>query len=138
VVSSAPGRSGGNAEWSNMHIGGLRAGCAKAGIRLFDVNDAEQGIVHVIGPELGLTQPGVLLVCGDSHTSTHGAMGALAWGIGSTEVVHVLATQTIVQMRPRRMRVNFSGRLRPGVEAKDLILYLIGREGAAAGTGYAV
>lgn len=138
VVSTEPGRSGGNAEWSNMHIDGLRAGCSKWGIRLFDVNDDEQGIVHVIGPELGLTQPGVLLVCGDSHTSTHGALGALAWGIGSSEVVHVLATQTIVQKRPRRMRVNFSGRLGPGVDAKDLILYLIGREGVAAGTGYAV
>jgi len=138
VVSTEPGRSGGNADWSNMHIDGLRAGCGKWGIRLFDVNDEEQGIVHVIGPELGLTQPGVLLVCGDSHTSTHGALGALAWGIGSSEVVHVLATQTIVQKRPRRMRVNFSGRLGPGVEAKDLILYLIGREGVAAGTGYAV
>jgi 3-isopropylmalate/(R)-2-methylmalate dehydratase large subunit len=138
LVSTAPGRTGGNAEWSNVHISGLRAGCSKWGIRLFDVNDAEQGIVHVIGPELGLTQPGVLLVCGDSHTSTHGALGALAWGIGSSEIVHVLATQTITQKRPQRMRVNFSGSLGAGVEAKDLILYLIGREGAAAGTGYAV
>ena len=138
VVSTEPGRTGGIADWSNSHISGLRSSCKKWGIRLFDVNDAEQGIVHVIGPELGLTQPGVLLVCGDSHTSTHGAMGALAWGIGSSEVVHVLATQTIVQKRPQRMRVNFGGRLKPGVEAKDLILYLIGREGAAAGTGYAV
>lgn len=138
LVSSAPGRSGGNAEWSNLQINGLRSSCDKWGIRLFDVNDAEQGIVHVIGPELGLTQPGLLIVCGDSHTSTHGALGALAWGIGSSELVHVLATQTIVQKRPRRLRVHFSGRLAPGVEAKDLILYLIGREGAAAGTGYAV
>ena len=138
LVSSEPGRSGGNADWSNQLIGGLRASCNKWGIRLFDVNDAAQGIVHVIGPELGLTQPGVLLLCGDSHTSTHGALGALAWGIGSSEVVHVLATQTIVQKRPRRMRVNFRGRISPGVEAKDLILYLIAREGAAAGTGYAV
>jgi 3-isopropylmalate/(R)-2-methylmalate dehydratase large subunit len=138
LVSTAPGRTGGNAEWSNVHISGLRAGCRKWGIRLFDVNDAEQGIVHVIGPELGLTQPGVLLVCGDSHTSTHGALGALAWGIGSSEIVHVLATQAIVQKRPQRMRVNFSGSPGAGVEAKDLILHLIGREGAAAGTGYAV
>jgi len=138
VVSTEPGRTGGNADWSNSRINGLRSSCNQWGIRLFDVNDAEQGIVHVIGPELGLTQPGMLLVCGDSHTSTHGALGALAWGIGSSEVVHVLATQTIVQKRPRRMRVNFRGRLNPGVEAKDLILYLIGREGAAAGTGYAI
>ena len=138
VVSTEPGRTGGNAEWSERHISGLRAGCKEWGIRLFDVNDAEQGIVHVIGPELGLTQPGMLLVCGDSHTSTHGALGALAWGIGSSEIVHVLATQAIVQKRPRRMRVHFSGSLGAGVEAKDLILHLIGREGAAAGTGYAV
>ena len=138
LVSSAPGRSGGNADWSNLHIDTLRASCNKWGIRLFGVNDPAQGIVHVIGPELGLTQPGVLLLCCDSHTSTHGALGALAWGIGASEGVHVLATQTIVQQRPRRMRVNFHGRLAAGVEAKDLILYLIAREGAAAGTGYAV
>lgn len=138
VVSTAPGRTGGNADWSNRHITGLREGCRKAGIRLFDLGDAGQGIVHVIGPELGLSQPGVLVVCGDSHTSTNGALGALAWGIGSSEVVHVLATQTIVQAKPKRMRVNFTGRLGAGVEAKDLILCLIGREGAAAGTGYAV
>ena len=138
LVSTAPGRSGGTADWSNLQIGGLRASCDKWGIRLFDVNDAEQGIVHVIGPELGLTQPGVLLLCCDSHTSTHGALGALAWGIGSTEMVQVLATQALVQKRPRPMRVNFSGTPAPGVEAKDLVLYLIGREGAAAGTGYAV
>ena len=138
VVSTEPGRTGGNAEWSERHISGLRAGCKEWGIRLFDVNDAQQGIVPVLGPELGLTQPGMLLVCGDSHTSTHGALGALAWGIGSSEIVQVLATQAIVQKRPRRMRVNFSGSLGAGVEAKDLILHLIGREGAAAGTGYAV
>ncbi len=138
LVSSAPGRSGGNSDWSNALIDGMRANCRKWGIRLFDVNEPEQGIVHVVGPELGLTQPGTLLLCGDSHTSTHGALGALAWGVGASELVHVLATHAIVQKRPRRMRVVFSGRRGAGVEAKDLILYLIGREGVAAGTGYAV
>jgi 3-isopropylmalate/(R)-2-methylmalate dehydratase large subunit len=138
VVSTAPGRTGGNADWSTMHIAGLRDGCRRWGIRLFDVNDAEQGIVHVIGPEQGLTLPGMLLLCGDSHTSTHGAMGALAWGIGASEIVHVLATQTIVQRRPRRMRIRFDGKPGRGVEAKDLILHVIGELGAAGGTGYAV
>jgi len=138
VVSSAPGRTGGNAEWSGKHIDGLRRGCRKWGIRFIDVNDAEQGIVHVIGPELGLTLPGVLLVCGDSHTCTHGALGALAWGIGASEMVHVLATQTIVQRRPRRMRVRVGGALGSGVEPKDLILAIIGRLGAGGGTGYAI
>ncbi len=94
--------------------------------------------MHVIGPELGLTLPGSLLVCGDSHTCTHGALGALAWGIGASEIVHVLATQTIVQQRPRRMRITVTSALKPGVEAKDLSLAIISRLGAAAGTGYAV
>ena len=138
VVSSAPGRTGGNAEWSERHIDGLRRGCRKWGIRLFDVNDAEQGIVHVIGPELGLTLPGVLLLCADSHTCTHGALGALAWGIGASEMVHVLATQTIVQRRPQRMRVRADGALGAGVEPKDLILAVIGKLGAGGGTGYAI
>ena len=138
VVSTAPGRTGGNAEWSARHIDGLRSGCRKWGIRLFDVNDAEQGIVHVIGPEQGLTLPGVLLLCADSHTCTHGALGALAWGIGASEIVHVLATQTIVQRRPKRMRIWIEGTLGRGVEAKDLILRVIGELGAGAGTGYAI
>ena len=138
LVSTEPGRRGGDADWSDKHIAALRDLSAKFGIRHFDVNDAEQGIVHVIGPELGLTQPGVLLVCCDSHTSTHGALGALAWGIGASEMVHVLATQTLMQKRPKRMRVRFEGALGAGVEAKDLILHLIAREGVAAGTGYAV
>jgi 3-isopropylmalate/(R)-2-methylmalate dehydratase large subunit len=138
VVSTAPGRTGGNAEWSTLHIDGLRRGCRKWGIRLFDVNDAEQGIVHVIGPEQGLTLPGVLLLCGDSHTCTHGALGALAWGIGASEIVHVLATQTIVQRRPRRMRVWVDGVLPAGTEPKDLILRVIGELGAGGGVGYAI
>ncbi|MSQ19995.1 MAG: 3-isopropylmalate dehydratase large subunit [Betaproteobacteria bacterium] len=138
VVSSAPGRTGGNAEWSERYISALRRAAKKYGIRLFDVNDDGQGIVHVIGPELGLTQPGILLLCGDSHTSTHGGLGALSWGIGASEVMHVLATQTIVQRRPKRMRVNIEGRLPAGVEPKDVILRLIGQIGAAGGTGYAI
>jgi 3-isopropylmalate/(R)-2-methylmalate dehydratase large subunit len=138
VVSSAPGRTGSEHEWAQALIGGLREGSRKRSIRLFDVNQPGNGIVHVIGPELGLTLPGALVLCGDSHTSTHGALGALAWGVGASEIVHVLATQTIVQRRPRRMRITVSGELRPGVEAKDLILAIIARLGAAAGTGYAV
>ncbi|MFM9997311.1 MAG: aconitase family protein, partial [Burkholderiaceae bacterium] len=138
VISTAPGRTGGNAPWSQMHIDGLRRGCRKWGVRLFDVNDPQQGIVHVIGPEQGLTLPGILLLCADSHTCTHGAIGALAWGIGASEIVHVLATQTIVQRRPQRMRVWVDGTLGRGVEPKDLILSVIGVLGAGGGTGYAI
>ncbi len=138
TVSTAPGRGDATSERSAKYVPSLRHGCRRSGIRLFDINDASQGIVHVIGPELGLSLPGTTLVCGDSHTCTHGGMGALAWGIGSTEVAHVLATQTIVQRRPKRMRVRYEGRLDAGVEAKDLILYLIGKLGTAAGTSHAV
>ena len=138
VVSSAPGRTGSEHRWAEDLVAHLRDGSRKRAIRLFDVNEPGHGIVHVIGPELGLTLPGSLVLCGDSHTSTHGALGALAWGIGTTEIVHVLATQTIVQKRPRRMRITFGGALQPGVEAKDLILATIAKLGAAAGTGYAV
>ncbi|HSV52988.1 MAG TPA: 3-isopropylmalate dehydratase large subunit [Burkholderiaceae bacterium] len=109
-----------------------------AGIRLFDLGEPEQGIVHVIGPELGLSLPGSTIVCTDSHTCTHGAMGALAFGIGTSEMEHVLATQTLVQRRPKKMRVRFDGRPAFGVTAKDMALHLIGSIGAAAGTGYAV
>jgi 3-isopropylmalate/(R)-2-methylmalate dehydratase large subunit len=107
-----------------------------AGIELHDLDSPDQGIVHVIGPELGLTQPGTVIVCGDSHTSTHGAFGALAFGIGTSEVEHVLATQCVVQVRPRTMEVRFLGRPKRGVGAKDLILALIRRIGTAGGTGY--
>ena len=138
LVSSAPGRTGGAHDWSIRLVDLLRTGAGKAGVRLFDVGQDGQGIVHVIGPELGLTQPGTLVVCGDSHTCTHGALGALAWGIGSTELVHVLATQTIVQKKPRTMRVRFDGALSRGVGAKDMILALIGRIGTAGGAGFAV
>src|SRR6516225_753459 len=100
-------------------ISALQANCKDFGIRLFDIDSPEQGIVHVIGPEMGLTQPGMTLVCGDSHTSTHGALGALAFGIGTSEVEHVLATQTLAQRRPRTMAVTVTGLLGPGVTAKD-------------------
>src|SRR6201996_7833904 len=99
----------------------LRANCAEFGIPLFDVQSPEQGIVHVIGPELGVTKPGMTIVCGDSHTSTHGAFGALAFGIGTSEVEHVLATQTLPQSRPKTFRINVEGTLPHGVTAKDII-----------------
>ena len=108
------------------------------GIELFDLHSPQQGIVHVIGPELGLTQPGMVVVCGDSHTSTHGACGALAFGIGTSEVEHVLATQCLVASRPKTMEVRFDGRLPPGVTAKDMILALIGEIGTAGATGYVI
>src|SRR5499427_773995 len=103
----------------------LRANCAEFGIKLFDIDSTEQGIVHVIGPEMGLTQPGLTIVCGDSHTSTHGAFGALAFGIGTSEVEHVLATQTLPHARPGRMAVTVDGELPLGVTAKDIILALV-------------
>jgi 3-isopropylmalate/(R)-2-methylmalate dehydratase large subunit len=116
----------------------LRQNARRHGISLFDVGDRRQGIVHVVGPEQGLTLPGLSIVCGDSHTSTHGAFGALAFGIGASEVAHVLATQTLWQRRPRSMRVVIDGALGPHVQAKDVILALIGRIGAAGATGHAI
>lgn len=113
----------------------FRRGCDEWSIRRFSIGAAERGIVHVIGPELGLTLPGTTVVCGDSHTSTHGALGALAFGIGTSEVEHVLATQMLVQRRPRATAVNYSGDLRKGVVAKDLILHTIGVIGTSGGTG---
>ena len=112
--------------------------CREFGIELFGLRHAERGIVHIIGPELGLTQPGKTIVCGDSHTSTHGAFGALAFGIGTTEVGHVLATQCLLQRKPKTLAIYVSGRLRSGVTAKDLILAIIGRIGVAGGTGHAI
>jgi 3-isopropylmalate/(R)-2-methylmalate dehydratase large subunit len=108
------------------------------GITLFKMSDARQGIVHVIGPEQGLTLPGMTMVCGDSHTSTHGALGALAFGIGTSEVEHVLATQCLLQRRPKTMRIRVEGRLGPGVTAKDLALHLIGQLGTGVGTGHVI
>ncbi len=119
-------------------LAALRAETTASGIQLFDVDEPGQGIVHVIGPELGLSLPGSLIVCGDSHTCTHGGLGALAFGIGSSELTHVLATQALIQRRPKTMRVKFEGKLPLGVTAKDMILALIGQVGVAGGTGYAV
>jgi 3-isopropylmalate/(R)-2-methylmalate dehydratase large subunit len=137
AISSAHGRVG-TIEVGVTLLAALRAETAAAGIRMFDVDEPGQGIVHIIGPELGLSVPGALIVCGDSHTCTHGGMGALAFGIGSSELTHVLATQTLIQRRPKTMRVRFEGVMRSGVTPKDLILALIGRIGAAGGTGYAI
>jgi 3-isopropylmalate/(R)-2-methylmalate dehydratase large subunit len=138
VISTAPGARGGNNANADRIIETFRSESRKAGMRIYDIGEDGQGIVHVVGPETGFTLPGTLLVCGDSHTCTHGALGALAWGIGTTELVHVLATQTIVQQKPKTMRVDFRGRPAAGVTAKDLILALIGRIGTAGGMGYAI
>jgi 3-isopropylmalate/(R)-2-methylmalate dehydratase large subunit len=123
---------------SKQQIDTLRENCRQFGIHLYDFLDPEQGIVHVIGPELGRTQPGMTIVCGDSHTATHGAFGALAFGIGTSEVEHVLATQTLLQSRPKTMELRVEGKLPPGVTAKDLILYMIGELTTDGGTGYCI
>jgi 3-isopropylmalate/(R)-2-methylmalate dehydratase large subunit len=123
-------------ELSRTQLEALRRNCEEFGVPLFATGSGREGIVHVIGPELGVTQPGMTIVCGDSHTSTHGAFGALAFGIGTSEVEHVLATQTLPQRRPRTMRVELSGGRAPGVTAKDMILGTIGRLGVAGGVGY--
>ena len=121
---------------SKQQVDTLRANCVEFGIRLYDLDDPNQGIVHIIGPELGLTQPGMTIVCGDSHTATHGAFGALAFGVGTSEVEHVLATQTLLQFRPKSCELRVDGQLAQGVTAKDLILYLIGCISTSGGTGY--
>jgi 3-isopropylmalate/(R)-2-methylmalate dehydratase large subunit len=123
---------------SRIQLEALRANCAEFGIELHATGSGSEGIVHVIGPELGLTQPGLTIVCGDSHTSTHGAFGALAFPIGTSEVEHVLATQTLPQRRPQNMLVELDGALPPGLTAKDMALGLIGELGVAAGIGYVV
>jgi 3-isopropylmalate/(R)-2-methylmalate dehydratase large subunit len=123
---------------SRTQVEALRKNSAEFGIRLHPMGDAGQGIVHVIGPQLGLTQPGMTIVCGDSHTSTHGAFGALAFGIGTSEVEHVLATQTLPQIRPKTMAVNVEGPLPDGVSAKDLILAIIAQIGTGGGQGYII
>jgi 3-isopropylmalate/(R)-2-methylmalate dehydratase large subunit len=125
-------------EISRRQIEALEHNCQEFGITLYDLHHPLQGIVHMIGPELGLTQPGMTIVCGDSHTSTHGAFGALAFGIGTTEVEHVLATQCLLQARPQTMEVRVNGALPAGVTAKDVILGIIGQQGTAGATGYAV
>lgn len=119
-------------------IAALQANCKEFGVRLFDMDAPEQGIVHVIGPELGLTQPGMTIVCGDSHTSTHGAFGALAFGIGTSEVEHVLATQCLAQQKPKTMKIDVHGQLADGVTAKDLALGIIGHIGTDGATGHVI
>ena len=123
---------------SARQVDALRRNCNEFGIELFDVQAPEQGIVHMIGPEMGATKPGMTIVCGDSHTSTHGAFGALAFGIGTSEVEHVLATQTLPQDKPKTFRINVNGELPFGVTAKDMILDIIGRIGTDGATGYVV
>ncbi len=125
-------------ELSRKQVEVLEQNCEEFGIPIYSLGSDRQGIVHVIGPELGVTQPGLTIVCGDSHTSTHGAFGALAFGIGTSEVEHVLATQCLVQKRPKTMRIGYSGELRPGVTPKDLILATIGRLGTGGMVGHAV
>src|SRR5829696_707555 len=123
---------------SRAQIEALRKNATEFGIRLAPMGDRDQGIVHVIGPQLGLTQPGMTIVCGDSHTSTHGAFGALAFGIGTSEVEHVLATQTLPQYRPKQMAVTVDGELPPGVSAKDVILAVIAQIGTGGGQGHVI
>ncbi len=125
-------------EDSRIQVEALSANCAEYGIELFDMHDVRQGIVHIIGPEQGFTLPGATIVCGDSHTATHGAFGALAFGIGTSEVEHVLATQTLLQTPLKNMRITVEGELAAGVTAKDLILAIIGQIGTAGGTGHVI
>src|SRR3954468_6970300 len=123
---------------SRVQVETLERNCAEFGVPVYSLGSEHQGIVHVIGPELGVTQPGMTVVCGDSHTATHGAFGALAFGIGTSEVKHVLATQTLPQARPKSMRILYGGELGHGVTAKDLILGTIGELGVSGGVGYAI
>jgi len=125
-------------EESKIQVEELEKNCKEFGIELFDMKDKRQGIVHIIGPEQGFTQPGTVIVCGDSHTATHGAFGALAFGIGTSEVEHVLATQTLIQKKSKNLRVNVKGKLLTGVTSKDVILQTIGKIGTAGGTGMVI
>jgi 3-isopropylmalate/(R)-2-methylmalate dehydratase large subunit len=140
-VPTTPGRGGIETidnEESRIQLDALEKNAAEFGLPYIPINDIRQGIVHVIGPEQGLTQPGLTIVCGDSHTATHGAFGALAFGIGTSEVEHVLATQTLIQRPARNMRIMVNGALPVGCTAKDLILAIIGRIGTAGGTGHVI
>jgi len=123
---------------SKIQVEELEKNCKQFGIKIFGMNDKRQGIVHIIGPEQGFTQPGTIIVCGDSHTATHGAFGALAFGIGTSEVEHVLATQTLVQKKSKNLRINVKGKLLTGVTSKDVILQVIGKIGTAGGTGMVI
>ena len=138
AVSTLPGRTATSYPPARERITALQQNAADFGVSFFDVNDPRQGIAHVVAPELGLTLPGSTLVCGDSHTATNGGLGALAWGIGTTEVFHVMAVQALIQRKPKQLRVLFRGELQRDVSAKDIILYFIGQHGASVGTGHAV
>jgi 3-isopropylmalate/(R)-2-methylmalate dehydratase large subunit len=138
IVSTAPGRTGATFVDGIELVDAVRRNCAEFGVRLFDLDDPRQGIVHVVAVERGIALPGCTVACGDSHTSTMGGIGALAWGAGASEVEHVLTTQTMVSRRPAAMRISFEGQPEPGVSAKDIILHLIGTIGAAGGAGHVV
>lgn len=125
-------------EMARIQMETLSKNCAEFGVTLYDLNHKYQGIVHVMGPELGITLPGMTIVCGDSHTATHGAFGSLAFGIGTSEVEHVLATQTLKQARAKTMKIDVQGKVKPGITAKDIVLAIIGKTTAAGGTGYVV
>lgn len=138
AVSSAPGRIATTFPLGGKLHAALRSGSERMGVRLFDLGQPGQGIVHVMGPELGIVLPGLTVICGDSHTCTNGGLGAMAFGVGSSESTHALATQTLRQQKPRQLRIRCEGALRAGVTAKDLALHIIGRLGAAAGVGSAI
>ncbi|SIR19975.1 3-isopropylmalate dehydratase large subunit [Pseudacidovorax sp. RU35E] len=138
AVSSQPGRVATTFPLGGRLHAGLKQLTGAMGVQLFDLGEPGQGIVHVMGPEMGIVLPGLTVICGDSHTCTNGGLGAMAFGVGSSESTHALATQTLRQQKPRRMRIRCEGRLAAGVTAKDLALHLIGRLGAAAGVGYAI
>lgn len=138
AVSSAPGRTASSFELGGALHRSLREGASASGVRFFDLGESGQGIVHVMGPELGLVLPGLTVICTDSHTCTNGGLGALAFGVGSSESVHALATQTLRVRKPKRMRINCTGNLPPGVTAKDLALHIVSTLGADGGVGYAV
>ena len=123
---------------SRIQVETLEKNCEDFGVTIFPLLDKRQGIVHIVGPEQGITQPGMTIVCGDSHTATHGAFGALAFGIGTSEVEHVLATQTLIQKPAKNMRITIEGKVSPGVSSKDIILKIIGTIGTAGGTGYVI
>lgn len=138
LVTSNPGEVGGNDDKYDAYVNALRAECQQQKITLFDVDDERQGIVHVVGPALGITLPGSTVVCGDSHTCTHGGIGAIAWGVGSSELTHVLATQCVIEKKAKTMQLRFVGDLPTGLTAKDMILSVIGRYGSSVGEGYAI
>lgn len=138
VADRHNGTAGIKDKTSRIQVETLEKNCREFGIKYFDLDDKKQGIVHIVGPEQGLTQPGMVIVCGDSHTSTHGAFGALAFGIGTSEVEHVLATQTLIQKRAKNMLVRIDGKLGAGVTAKDIVLAIIAKIGTAGGTGYVI